>query len=134
MEHRLHSLRDVDGGVPVPRQGQHEVLKYIMKTRGKFGLKMLRKGVFTGKHFDKNYNFLERQIDSTELQVVSKSVIITQDREILGLLRDKCKEDTKKLVLFKDFLERCLALTPKSRLTPDEALKHPFLNYQLALN
>lgn len=104
-----------------------------MKTRGKFGLKMLRKGVFTAKHFDKNYNFIDRQIDPVSLQVVHKSVTIAQDRELLALLKAKSKEDTKRLVIFKDFLERCLSLNPKSRITPDEALKHPFLNHQLSL-
>ena len=51
-----------------------------MQTRGKFSLKMLRKGAFTDKHFDKNYNFIDRQVDPVSLQIVHKSIHVTQDR------------------------------------------------------
>jgi len=36
--------------------------------------------------------------------------------------------DVKELNLFADLLERCLALNPERRLTPAEALKHPFIH------
>jgi len=39
------------------------------------------------------------------------------------------EEDRKKLAQLKELLERCLTLDPNKRLTPDEALKHPFINY-----
>ena len=94
---------------------------------------MLRKGAFTEKHFDKNYNFIDRQIDPVSLQIVHRPVTVSQDRELLKLLKEKNHEETKKQVMFKDFLERCLALNPKNRLTPAEALQHPFLNHQLIL-
>ncbi len=35
--------------------------------------------------------------------------------------------ETKELALFIDLLERCLALNPEKRITPNEALKHPFI-------
>jgi serine/threonine-protein kinase PRP4 len=35
--------------------------------------------------------------------------------------------ETKELALFTDLLERCLALNPEKRITPNEALKHPFI-------
>jgi len=34
--------------------------------------------------------------------------------------------ETKELNLFHDLLDRCLALNPDKRITPIEALKHPF--------
>lgn len=34
---------------------------------------------------------------------------------------------------FRDFLERTLMLNPKDRLTPQEAMEHPFLHYQIKL-
>jgi serine/threonine-protein kinase PRP4 len=36
--------------------------------------------------------------------------------------------EIKELNLFTDLLEKCLALNPEKRCTPNEALKHPFLN------
>lgn len=72
-----------------PGKDNNEVLKYIMQTRGRFSLKMLRKGAFTDKHFDKNYNFIDRQVDPVSLQIVLRSVSVSQDREILKLLKLK---------------------------------------------
>ncbi|EGR27102.1 serine threonine protein kinase, putative [Ichthyophthirius multifiliis] len=37
------------------------------------------------------------------------------------------QENQKKLTQFKDLLDKCLQLDPKNRITPEEALKHPFL-------
>lgn len=40
----------------------------------------------------------------------------------------KMKDDEMKLLLsFIDLLDRCLALDPSRRLTPKEALVHPFI-------
>jgi len=36
--------------------------------------------------------------------------------------------ETKDLNLFVDLLDRCLALNPEKRCTPQEALKHPFIS------
>ena len=38
-------------------------------------------------------------------------------------------EETKSLTHFVDLLERCLALNPDRRITPAEALKHPFFHF-----
>lgn len=39
--------------------------------------------------------------------------------------------ETKELALFTDLLDRCLALNPEKRITPNEALKHPFITRAL---
>lgn len=41
------------------------------------------------------------------------------------------EEDQKKVAQLKDMLERCLTLDPNRRITPEEALKHPFINYDM---
>lgn len=46
----------------------------------------------------------------------------------------KEEDNMKNLQKFKDFLEKCLALNPKDRLKPQEALQHPFIQYQTKLN
>lgn len=35
-------------------------------------------------------------------------------------------EANKDLVLFKDLLDKCLIIDPERRITPEEALRHPF--------
>lgn len=37
------------------------------------------------------------------------------------------EEEREILLLFVDFLEKCLNINPEKRLTPKEALQHPFL-------
>lgn len=55
----------------------NEMLKVIMQTKGKFSIKMLKKGVFTNKHFDSNYNFLERQVDTKTWTTTMKAIVVT---------------------------------------------------------
>lgn len=43
------------------------------------------------------------------------------------------ESEARDLNLFVDLLERCLALNPDKRITPAEALKHPFFAQKLAL-
>jgi len=40
-------------------------------------------------------------------------------------------EEKKKVLQLKDLLEKCLALDPSRRMTPEEALKHPFIDYNI---
>ena len=41
--------------------------------------------------------------------------------------------ETRELYYFVDLLERCLALNPDKRITPWEALKHPFFTQRMRL-
>lgn len=36
--------------------------------------------------------------------------------------------EIKEINLFYDLLDKCLALNPEKRITPTEALKHPFIH------
>ena len=60
-----------------PGRDHNEMLKLIMQTKGKFSIKMLKKGVFTEKHFDHNYNFLERHVDPKTFATTMKVSNIT---------------------------------------------------------
>lgn len=84
------------------------MLKLIMQTKGKFSIKMLKKGVFTEKHFDHNYNFLERHVDPKTFVTTMKisNIAIAPERDLLHLLKTKAPVavEHKKLVLFRDFL------------------------------
>lgn len=52
----------------------------------------------------------------------------TQDlrSRILAASTDLSDAESRELNHFIDLLERCLTLNPDKRLTPDEALRHPF--------
>jgi serine/threonine-protein kinase PRP4 len=39
--------------------------------------------------------------------------------------------ETRELNQFIDLLERCIALNPDKRITPSEALKHPFFTQRM---
>jgi serine/threonine-protein kinase PRP4 len=39
--------------------------------------------------------------------------------------------ETRELNHFIDLLERCLALNPDKRITPSEALRHPFITQRM---
>ena len=69
------------------------------------------------------------------MAVAKMQVSIAPEGELLGRLKRDCRfeEDSKTLNNFRDFLENCLALNPKNRLTPETAFQHPFLNYQIKL-
>jgi serine/threonine-protein kinase PRP4 len=41
--------------------------------------------------------------------------------------------ETKTLNHFIDLLERCLALNPDKRITPTEALRHPFITQRVRM-
>jgi serine/threonine-protein kinase PRP4 len=61
-------------------------------------------------------------------------VNITPERDLMAMLKKYGKTDNmKELQNFRDFLERCLALNPKDRITPQEAIEHPFLHFQTKL-
>ena len=116
----------------------HELLSLILQTKGRVSLKMLKKCQHHSTYFDNDGNFLAPVYDHRTQTTTYHKIqpTITPERELLGMLKrhSRFQEDPKQLALFGDFLENCLALNPKNRLTPAEAFKHPFLNYMVTLD
>ena len=117
------------------------MLRSIMECRGKFSHKMLRKAQFAELHFDDLLNFRSVERDKiTGKDVVRVLNFNKPTRDLRTRLagggdaggggkdgRKLAEAEGKEAALFADFLDKCLALNPEKRLTPVEALRHPFV-------
>lgn len=115
----------------------NQMLRSIMECRGKFSLKMLKKAELGAVHFDEQtLHFRSIEHDRITNRDVLKTMNIVNPmpgRDLKSRLmaagqKDMGELEKKELNLFADLLDRCLALNPERRITPGEALKHPFIN------
>ncbi|ETI26067.1 hypothetical protein G647_02844 [Cladophialophora carrionii CBS 160.54] len=109
------------------------MLRAIMECRGKFPHKLLRRGSLTYEYFDDLLNFRAQETDKVTGRTVVKIVDIKAKpvRDLRSRLMPKDKkindQERKELDLFVDLLDKCLDLRPEKRITPNDALKHPFI-------
>jgi len=128
-------------------RNNNQMLKSIMECRGKFSLKMLKKAEFGAVHFDDvslNFRSLERdKVTGRDVTKMINFVKPTRDLKSrlmaattgngIGSKKVIPEADLKEVNLFADLLDRCLNLNPERRLTPVEALKHPFIHRSIAV-
>ena len=109
------------------------MLRSIMECRGKFPHKLLRKGSLTYQYFDDLLNFQAIDEDRVTGRLTTKMIDIkakpVRDLRTRMLPKGKKMDDSerKEFELFFDLLDKCLDLRPDKRITPVEALKHPFI-------
>ncbi|KPI44147.1 Serine/threonine-protein kinase prp4 [Cyphellophora attinorum] len=114
-------------------RNNNNMLRAIMDCRGKFPHKLLRRGALIYEHFDDLLNFRSQETDKVTGRVVMKLVDIKAKpvRDLRSRLMPKGKkmddQERKELEMFLDLLDKCLDLRPEKRITPTEALKHPFI-------
>lgn len=114
----------------------NQMLRSIMECRGKFSLKMLKKAEFGAVHFDEvDLTFRSVERDKLTGKDVTRLInFVKPTRDLKSRLmaagggKKMSEADVKELNLFVDLLERCLSLNPERRMTPAEALKHPFIH------
>jgi serine/threonine-protein kinase PRP4 len=122
------------GKILFPGQTNNQMLHLFMKCRGKIAKKLLRQGAFRELHFDADFRFLNKTIDSATGKVVMVkhliNVELTNDLGKVLMPRGPPAnpEQAKKLLSLKDLLEQCLSIDPARRITPTQALHHPFLH------
>ncbi|KAH8164670.1 hypothetical protein CIB48_g3564 [Xylaria polymorpha] len=116
----------------------NQMLKAIMEIRGKFSAKLYKRGELSHLHFDEVGNFVSAEQDKalgktlTQLSqtTVRTLAIVKPTRDLRTRLMaasgGMTDSESRDLNNFIDLLERCLALNPDKRITPLEALKHPF--------
>lgn len=114
-------------------RNNNAMLRSIMECRGKFPHKILRKGSLTYQYFDDLLNFQAIEEDKVTGRTVTKMIDI-KAKPVKGLkerLMPKGKrmdeQERKEIELFADLLDKCLDLRPEKRITPSEALRHPFI-------
>ncbi|KAL6079609.1 U4/U6 small nuclear ribonucleoprotein prp4 [Balamuthia mandrillaris] len=118
------------GRILFPGKSNNEMLKLHMQLKGMFPRKLLRKSQFWDQHFDTTFNFKQVEVDEHTRKEYVKVVPILQPARNLKdeLLATPHEKGTSHAVeQLADFLERCFELNPQRRITPEEALLHPFL-------
>ncbi|KIW97481.1 uncharacterized protein Z519_01065 [Cladophialophora bantiana CBS 173.52] len=110
------------------------MLRAIMECRGRFPHKLLRRGALTYDYFDDLLNFRAQETDKVTGRTIVKVIDIKPKpvRDLRSRLIPKDKrmneQERRELDLFVDLLDKCLDLRPEKRITPNDALKHPFIS------
>jgi serine/threonine-protein kinase PRP4 len=117
----------------------NQMLKNIMEIRGKLSQKLYRRGQLAGLHFDEQGNFLSVERDKVYGKTTVRTLAVvkpTRDlrTRLLAASSDLSDTESRELNHFVDLLERCLTLNPDKRLTPSEALRHPFFTHRVQLS
>ncbi|EPY51341.1 CMGC/DYRK/PRP4 protein kinase Prp4 [Schizosaccharomyces cryophilus OY26] len=118
------------GQILFPGRSNNQMLRLMMECKGKFSHKMLKRSQFTFDNFDEDFNFINNEIDPVTGQQTQKVLNFSKPvRDIKSRLKDVLASTNEEVVIQKDFillLEQCLELNPEKRITPKQALKHPF--------
>lgn len=121
------------GRILFPGRTNNDMLRLHMELQGRFTFKAIRKGLYTQDHFDPtDKTFLSRETDRLTGKEVIRPIAITRPTKDLQarLLKRRAgggEDQDPLLPSFVDFLQQCLSLSPEKRLTPKQALSHPFL-------
>ncbi|KAL5709409.1 non-specific serine/threonine protein kinase [Ranunculus cassubicifolius] len=95
-----------------------EMLRLHMELKGPFTKKMLKKGAFTGKYFDHNFNFIPDP---------GTKALDNKPRKFSTIITGSGEDDRKLVANFRDILEKIFVLDPEKRLTVTQASNHPFI-------
>ncbi|KAJ3777539.1 kinase-like domain-containing protein [Lentinula raphanica] len=121
------------GKILFPGRSNNQMLLLMMELKGRFNGKMIKKAKFGDDYFDEmgGFNSVEKdRVLGTD--IVKKVHISKPARDLRSRLMPpssvKMKDDESKLLTsFIDLLDKCLVLDPARRITPREALVHPFI-------
>ncbi|EPQ50700.1 kinase-like protein [Gloeophyllum trabeum ATCC 11539] len=122
------------GKILFPGRSNNQMLLLMMELKGRFNSKMIKKAKFGDMYFDDLGTFQSVEKDRvTGADVIRKVHIAKPARDLRARLMPatsaaKLKDDESRLLTsFVDLLDRCLMLDPARRITPKEALAHPFI-------
>lgn len=127
------------GKILFPGRSNNQMLLLMMELKGRFNSKMIKRAKFGDVYFDEMGGFESIEVaggvggggGGGGAPVVKKVHISKPTRDLRARLMPSglkvSDEEGKMLVQFVDLLDKCLALDPARRVTPREALGHPFV-------
>jgi serine/threonine-protein kinase PRP4 len=132
------------GKVLFPGTSDSHMIKLMMEIKGLVPKKIRNQGVYTDKYFDQfNFVYIKNESEGTFTIPITeikkeKSLGVALDPVSQFIQSENAssnEEDLtrssidylKELPKLQNLLEQCLELDPNERITPDIALKHPFL-------
>mmetsp|Transcript_16423 Transcript_16423/g.24744 ORF Transcript_16423/g.24744 Transcript_16423/m.24744 type:complete len:1487 (-) Transcript_16423:24-4484(-) len=133
-------LFEAHTGIPLfPGKDENEMMERIVRNLGIPPNNMIRDGRFSGKYFE---------AVQTEDKKLAYYLINPDDPECIGKLEDfngllgklyrlhngRAGHTEDHYDEFEDLLLKMLQLDPKNRITPEEALKHPFFDQSIVLD
>ncbi|KAL6076162.1 Serine/threonine protein kinase YAK1 [Balamuthia mandrillaris] len=125
----------------------NDMLRLFQEAKGPFPKKLLRQSHFATQHFNSNFQFLQQvgseplqsspaAIEQPQQQKVMVKVVTYLQNEAATKKKDRVKkevmavagaaDDASDLHHFVELLHATTALDPRKRITPEEALRHPF--------
>ncbi|KAJ7494283.1 kinase-like domain-containing protein [Mycena galericulata] len=122
------------GKILFPGRSNNQMLLHMMELKGRFNGKMIKRAKFGDVYFDDMGGFESVEKEKASGNDVIRKVHISKPARDLrarllpsGGAARLGDEETNVLLHFVDLLDRCLALDPARRITPREALAHPFI-------
>ncbi|KZT57553.1 kinase-like protein [Calocera cornea HHB12733] len=126
------------GKILFPGRTNNHMLLLMMELKGRFNNKLIKKAHFGDLHFDEQGLFLSVERDKvTGGDSVRKVNMAKPTRDLRSRLMPgpsalasktpaAREEEIKIVTAFIDLLDKCIMLDPARRITPRDALLHPF--------
>lgn len=123
------------GKILFPGRSNNNMLLLMMETKGKLPVRMIKKASLGEMHFDESNNFLSIEKDRiTGSDIVKTTIISKATRDLRSRIMPSSSvqakmgvDELKQMQQFVDLLDKCLMLDPVRRISPREALLHPFV-------
>ena len=127
------------GSVMFNGRDNNAMLHEMQLIKGAFPVKILRRHRTNYEKLEKEHHFVQmpdwrfklNKVDRVTKRIITSYIVVTTPKQDLGkiLMSSLSAGGKRKLVLqLKDLLMTCLALDPDKRMTPSQALKHPFIS------
>lgn len=114
----------------------NNMLRVIQECRGKLPNRLIKRAKLADKYFDEAFTFYGLERDKMTGNLVQRPMHFSSQGAPGRDLKSKLSANTKKMdathlklhSTFIDLLDKCLQLDPDKRITPRDALRHPFVN------